>query len=546
MSEPASTDPAQSSEAVDAVVIGAGPNGLVAANMLVDAGWSVLVLETQDEVGGAVRSGRDVHPDYVHDTFSSFYPLAAGSPTIRAMGLERHGLRWSHAPAVVGTPFANGSWGMLHRTREETAAGLEEHGRGDGDAWLELCEQWDRIGDSVVGALMTPFPPVRHGLGALAKLPRVGGLDFVRDLLTPARTFVDQHFTGEAAKILIAGNAGHADIPLDAAGSALFGWLLCMLGQDVGYPVPEGGAGMLTQAMARRFEAEGGRIRTGCRVSGIDVRDGVARAVRTEQGDVVGVRRAVVADVSATALYGGLVGWDDLPRRLRSRMERFEWDPGTVKVDWALDGAIPWSSAPPSAPGTVHVAESAEDIMASRTQITANAVPAEPFLLLGQMAAADPGRAPDGCESVWAYTHVPHHVRTDAGDGSVTGAWDASDVERMADRVQARVERYAPGFADRVVARRVMGPHEMEHHDENLVGGALNGGTAQLHQELVFRPVPGLGRAETPVRRLYLGSASAHPGGGVHGACGANAARAALAHERIAGVVALARGITGA
>jgi phytoene dehydrogenase-like protein len=184
-------------------------------------------------------------------------------------------------------------------------------------------------------------------------------------------------------------------------------------------------------------------------------------------------------------------------------------------------------------PGTVHLAESVDEIAQSQLEIRNDAVPARPFLLIGQMAAADPGRAPAGAEALWAYTHVPHHTRSDAGDGSITGRWDRDDAERMADRMQARLEQFAPGFGDRVLARRVLGPREMQERDENLVNGALNGGTANLHQQLVFRPVPGLGRAETPVRGLYLASASAHPGGGVHGACGSNAARAAIAHHRV-------------
>ena len=524
-------------ETVDAVVVGSGPNGLVAANLLVDAGWSVLLLEAQPAIGGAVRSDRDVHPDYVHDTFSSFYPLSAVSPVVRSLHLEEHGLQWSHAPAVVGTPFEDGSWGLLHRDREATADGLDALAPGDGDAWLRTCDVWDRIGDSLVGALLSPMPPLRHGAGALARLPRVGGLGFVRSMLTPARTFADDLFTGQAAKMLVVGNAGHADIPMDAPGSGLFGWLLCMLGQTVGFPVPVGGAGALSAALEARFRARGGEVRTSTRVTAITVSGGRAGAVRTEHGEEVRVGRAVLADVSAPALYGDLVDPGELPGTLRRRMTRFTWDPGTVKVDWALDGPVPWTSAPAAAPGTVHVAETVEEVVLAGAQVSAGAVPADPFLLVGQMAAADPTRAPQGHESLWAYTHVPQRTSGDAGEGSPTGpvrgTWDHDDCERFADRMQARLERYAPSFADRVVARRVLGPRELEQRNENLVGGALNGGTASLHQQLVLRPVPGTGRAETPVKGLYLASASAHPGGGVHGACGANAARAALGPARL-------------
>jgi phytoene dehydrogenase-like protein len=518
---------------VDAVVIGAGPNGLVAANLLADAGWQVVVLESRSDVGGAVHSDRSVHPDYVHDTFSSFYPLAVGSPTIRALELEKHGLRWVHAPAVVGTPLGDGSWAMLHRDKQDTAAALDALAPGDGDAWLELCRSWERIGEQLLGALLSPFPPVRAGLGALVRLPGVGGLSYVRTLLAPVRVIAEQHFRGVAPRVLLAGNAAHSDIAVDAPLSGFMGLLLAMLGQQLGFPVPEGGAGMLADALAERFRDAGGEIRLGTRVEQVIVEDGRAVGVRTEHGDRVDVRHAVVADVSAPALYGGLVSWDHLPGRLRTKMSRFAWDPGTVKVDWALDRPVPWRNAPERAPGTVHLGESVAEIALAGTQIADGAVPARPFVLMGQMAAADPARAPHGAESLWAYTHVPQRVTGDAGDGGITGAWDHDDLEKMADRVQRRIEEYAPGFTERIVARRILGPHQLQERDENLVGGALNGGTAGLQQELVFRPVPGLGRAETPVKGLYLGSASAHPGGGVHGACGSNAARAALAHARV-------------
>ena len=512
----------------DAVVIGAGPNGLVAANLLADAGWDVVVLETQADVGGAVHSDSSVREGYIHDTFSSFYPLAAASATIRGLNLEQHGLEWLDAPSVVGTPFSNGDWAVLHRTPQETAAGLDALAPGDGDAWLEMCKGWQKIGDHVVGALLSPFPPVKNTLGALAKLPAVGGLSFVQMMLSPARTIADQQFRGAAPKMLLAGNAAHADITMDAPGSGVMGWLLIMLGQHLGYPVPKGGAGMLTRSMASRFEAGGGEIRRSTRATQVMVKNGRAVGVRTSDGDVLEARRAVVADVTAPSLYGELVGWDDLPTRLRARMAKFAWDPGTVKVDWALDAPIPWTNRPAKAPGTVHLSESIDEISVAGQQVAAGAVPARPFLLIGQMAAADPSRAPEGAESAWAYSHVPQRTATDAGDGGIQGTWDDADLERMADRMQQRIEDYAPGFGDTVVARRVLGPREMQERDENLVNGALNGGTSGLQQQLVFRPVPGLGRAETPIKNLYLGSAAAHPGGGVHGACGSNAARAAL------------------
>ncbi len=241
----------------------------------------------------------------------------------------------------------------------------------------------------------------------------------------------------------------------------------------------------------------------------------------------------MVASVVAPMLYGELLHASDVPDRVRRGMRSFQLDPSTIKVDWALDGPVPWQSAPAKAPGTLHIADSVADISESLGQVAAGLVPARPFMLAGQMTTTDPTRSPAGTESMWAYTHVPQQSQGDAGDEGIRGVWDHDDLERFADRMQARFERLAPGFGSKVIERRILGPRELESRNASLVGGAINGGTAQLHQELVFRPVPGLGRAETGVPGLYLGSASAHPGGGVHGAAGMNAARAALAHSRV-------------
>ncbi|MPZ94901.1 MAG: NAD(P)-binding protein [Propionibacteriales bacterium] len=517
----------------DAVVVGAGPNGLVAANRLLDAGWSVVVLEAQEELGGAVRSDSAVHPDFVHDTFSAFYPLAATSPAIQAFRLEDHGLRWRHAPAVLGHPRPDRSWAILHRDRYVTASLMDEQCAGDGQAWLDTCAEWDRIGDHLVGALLSPFPPVRAGLGALSKLRSVGGLGFIQSLLSPAVELGRSRFGGEIPRLLLAGNAGHSDIPLDSAGSGLMGLLLCMLGQTVGYPVPEGGAGQLTQALARRIRSLGGEIRCSTRVDRVVVGRGRATGVVTAAGEPIEAGRAVIADVVAPHLYGGLVRAEDLPARTMKAMRHFQLDPSTVKVDWALNGPVPWASPPSHAAGTVHVADSVNQMTEALSQVAAHAVPAEPFLLCGQMTTSDPTRSPAGTEALWAYTHVPQSVERDAGDATIRGDWDRDDCERFADRMQARLEKLAPGFTNRVLARRVLGPREMEAMDANLLGGAINGGTSQIHQELIFRPIPGTARAETPIRDLYLGSASAHPGGGVHGAPGMNAAKAAIIHARL-------------
>ena len=523
----------------DAVVVGAGPNGLVAANLLADAGWSVLVLEGAPEVGGASAHDSEVAPGFVHDTFSAYHPFAAAAPHLRALGLERHGLAWCHAPAPLAHPWPDGRWAAVLPDRHDTAALMEAAHPGDGEAWLALCRRWDAVGPAVLDAFFSPFPPVAAGPGLLRGLLRSGLSETVRELLTPATTIGHDRFAGQDARVLLAGSAGHADIPLDGPGSGAFGLIMTMLAQTVGFPAPRGGAGALTLALADRLRAAGGEVATGEPATAVEVEHGRAVAVRTPARRV-GCRRAVVAAVSVPVLYGlgdspGLLALDDQPARVRRGMRSFEMDPATVKVDWALDGPVPWAAEPPAAPGCVHVGDSVAQVQEATAQVAAGAVPAAPFLLAGLMTTADPTRSPAGTESAWAYTHVPQRTRADAGDGSVRGAWDADDLERMGDRIQARLERLAPGFGSRVRARRVLGPRELQARNPSLLGGAVNGGSSQLHQAAFLRPVPGSGRAETGVRGLYLGSSSAHPGGGVHGTPGVNAARAALWHARLPG-----------
>ncbi|MEW1614156.1 MULTISPECIES: NAD(P)/FAD-dependent oxidoreductase [unclassified Streptomyces] len=512
----------------DAVVIGAGPNGLVAANLLAGEGWSVEVLEAQPEPGGAVRSDRGVHPDYVSDLFSAFYPLAAASPVLGGLELQEEGLKWSRAPRVLAHPLPDGRCAVLERGARETAAGLDTFAAGDGAAWLDLYGTWARLGPDILRALFTPFPPVRAAVQLAAKLTAAGGLRLARTMILPVRRLGEEEFRGEGARLLLAGNALHADLGPEAAGSGGFGWLMSMLGQTYGFPVPVGGAGALTTALVRRLERHGGVVRCGERVDEIVVRAGRAVGVRTASGESVPASRAVLADVSAPALYGGLVDARFLPDQLLNDVRRFQWDFATFKVDWALNGPVPWTAGEASTAGTVHLADGVDGLTRFAAQIATGQVPDRPFLLFGQMTTADATRSPAGTESAWAYTHVPHRIKGDAGEDGLTGRWDRREQEAMADRMEHEIERWAPGFRSRVISRRVLAPPTIESMNANLLDGAINGGTAAAHQQLVFRPTPGTGRPETPVKNLYLASASAHPGGGVHGAPGANAARAAL------------------
>jgi phytoene dehydrogenase-like protein len=523
---------------VDAVVIGAGPNGLVAANVLADAGWRVLVLEAQPEPGGAVRSAELTHPGYVHDLCSAFYPLGVASPVMRALDLESHGLRWRHAPFVLAHPTGDGRCAVLSRDLDETAASLATFAPGDGDAWRAMTREFQAISEPLLDAMMSPIPPVRGTVRLAAKLGPRGLFEFARQAVLSVRRLSQEHFDGEGAALLLTGNAMHSDVGPDSPPSGLLGWLMCGLGQQHGWPVPEGGAGQLTGALVRRLTERGGTVRCNACVTRVEVRDRRAVAVQLADGESIAAPRGVLADVGAPALFRHLVGEEHLPARVVADLDRFQYDPATFKVDWALSGPIPWRTEAAAGAGTVHLGDGMDRLTQFSADLAQDRIPAHPFVLLGQMNQADPTRSPAGTETVWAYTHVPLRPRGDAG-GELTGTWDAAEVETFADRIETEIEAHAPGFRSLVTARHLLPPPALEALDANLAGGALGGGTTALWQQLVFRPTPGLGRAETPVRGLYLASASAHPGGGVHGACGANAARAALTAHRLSSLTRL-------
>jgi phytoene dehydrogenase-like protein len=514
----------------DAVVIGAGPNGLVAANHLADAGWSVHVLEGESSPGGAVRSAELTEPGFVHDVFSAFYPLAAASPALTSLDLERWGLRWRHAPLVLAHPSADdGRCVSLSRELDVTAASLEAFAVGDGASWRRLYSLFERVRPHLLRGMTTPLPPVRAGLGLAAELrgdlPR-----FARMGLLGVRRFSEEEFRGAGGGRLLAGNALHADLSPEMPPGAFFGWFLCGLGQDVGFPFPQGGAGRLTDALVARLRDRGGELTCDAPVTRVLVRRGRAVGVETADGTVVTASRAVLADTLAEALYGRLLAPEHVPARLRDDLERLQLDSSTVKVDWALDGPIPWRDDEARRAAVVHVADSIDELTRSTGELAQGLIPAQPFLVLGQYAlggAGDPTRCPEGTEVAWAYTHVPQRIRGDAA-GELSGSWDEEETARFVERMEDRVEALAPGFRALVRQRHVLRPGDLEARNPNLAGGAINGGTAQLHQQLVFRPLPSLGRPETPVARLYLASAAAHPGGGVHGGPGMNAARAAL------------------
>ncbi len=511
----------------DAVVIGAGHNGLVAANLLVDAGWSVEVHEASGHIGGSVRSAEVTAPGYLSDLFSAFYPLAAASPVLRGLELDRHGLSWTHAPSVLAHVFPDDRAALLARDVDETAASMERFARGDGAAWRELAAEFESIRQPLVQALFSPLPAFRGATGLLRQLGAGGSLRLARMAVQPVRRLGEERFTGAGAPRLLAGSALHADLTPESAGSAVFGWLLSMLGQSYGFPVPVGGAGQLTAALHRRLVDAGGTVFCNSPIEKVLLRSGVAVGVHTAGGRRVLARRAVLADVPAPRLFTDLVGNSALPARFVRDLANFEWDPPVLKLDWALSGPIPWTATEAAGAGTVHLGVDLDGLTDYAADLATGRMPRQPFLLLGQMTTADPTRSPRGTESAWAYTHLPR------------GTLTAEQIRMHIDLVEQTVQRQAPGFTDLIVARYVQSPVDVDSAvpvDTTAAAafagmpfsGTVYGGTAQLHQQLIFRPVPGLGGAATPIDRLFLAGSSAHPGGGVHGGPGANAARAAL------------------
>lgn len=517
---------------VDAVVVGAGHNGLVAANDLADAGWDVIVVEASPHAGGAVQTAEVTAPGFRTDLFSAFYPMTAASPVIRRLDLGAHGLRWRHAPVVLGHAGADGPATLLHRDPRRTADALDRAHPGDGEAWLQLADAWDRWGVHMLEALLSPFPPVRAGV-RLAGAARSELLDLARLAILPVRRLGEERFHGPDPTLLLAGNALHADVTPEAAPSALLGWMLCGLAQTVGFPVPEGGADGIVTALLSRLSDRGGTVRLGEPVERVELRDGRAQVVHTAGGPIE-ARRAVIAACDAQVLYDRLLRDEDVPVDYRAGLRRFQRSGATVKVNWALDRPVPWIDPSLAQAGTVHVARSLDELTLTSAQLAMGQLPADPFLLVGQMTVSDPSRSPAGTESLWAYTHVPQDIRSDArGEIDVSGRLRGAALDRFVERMEDRLERRAPGFRSAVLARHVQGPDDLEGANPSLVGGDIAGGTSQLHQQLVFRPVPGFARPETPIPGLFLGSASAHPGGSVHGACGANAARAARRHDQV-------------
>ncbi|HVS39996.1 MAG TPA: NAD(P)/FAD-dependent oxidoreductase [Gemmataceae bacterium] len=496
---------------MDAVVIGAGPNGLTAAATLARRGWKVLLLEAQNRPGGACWSAELTLPGYLHDVGAAFFPFAEDSPAFRELDLAAVGLRWVNALHESCHPAPDGSSVAISVDPEKSAISFG----ADGPAWRRLALWRRAMGDRLAAALLGPLP----GFGAALRLGPYHLAWLMREGLSSTASFSLRHFRTEAARRVVPALALHVDLgPDDWAGAGL-GLVLALLASDPGFRIPVGGARSITRALIRRLEEAGGAVRLNARAERIVVRAGRAVAVRTQNGEEIPVRRAVLADVGPPALVHRLLAGCPDAAGLRRRLRRFCYGWGTFKMDWALSGPVPWASPEARESAVVHAGDSLADLRLFTRQVRAGRLPDNAYLVIGQQSLADASRAPAGCHTLWAYSRVPSVVE---------GGW-AAQREAFADRIERRLERLAPGFRGLIQARAIFSPTDLQAMDENLVGGDIGGGSAHIHQQLFLRPAFPYFRYRMSVQGLYLASASAHPGAGVHGACGYNAALAALA-----------------
>jgi phytoene dehydrogenase-like protein len=464
----------------DAVVIGSGPNGLAAAITLAQAGKSVLVIEAAEKIGGGTCSAELTLPGFIHDVCSAVHPMAAGSPIFKAWPLAQHGLTWTDPPIPLAHPLDDGSAVILDRSIETTAGRLGADSRAYRRLFEPLTADFEKIVEDLLG------PP---------RLPRhpINVLRFSWWAARSARGLVDALFHGEAARALIAGLAAHSFLPMEMQPSVAIGLVLAMAGHAVGWPIPRRGSQAIADALASYLRSLGGEIVTGWRVESLD---------ELPRAD------AVLCDVSPRMLLHLAGG--KLPSGYRRALERFRYGPAAFKVDWALAGPIPWHAAECRSAGTVHIGGTFAEIARAERASWRGENCERPFVLLAQPSLIDPSRAPAAQHTAWAYAHVPHGATAE-----------------MTNQIEAQVERFAPGFRDLILARHTMSPADLERRNPNLVGGSITGGVPDFLQTIA-RPALRWNPYATPIRGVYLCSASTPPGAGVHGLCGYHAARAAL------------------
>lgn len=464
-----------------AVIVGTGPNGLAAALTLQMAGVGVAAFEAADTPGGGLRSAEFTIPGFIHDICSAVHPLGCGSPFFQGLPLARYGLNWIHPEAPLAHPLDGGRVVLLERSIELTARGLGRDARVYRRFMQPLVRRWDELGPMILG------PPLRLPSAPLL-LARFG-----MPALLPARLLASALFREEPSRALFAGLAAHSMLSLDSLLSGSFAVLLAVLAHAVGWPVAQGGSQKIADALVRRVGGLGGRIVTGARVDTLD---------DLPEAD------AILLDV--TPMQFARMAGDRISKRARKRLEGYRHGPGAFKLDYALEAPVPWTAHACVRAATLHLGGTMEEIAAAERSVADGGIPERPFVLLAQPSLFDPTRASAGKHTLWAYCHVPNGSTVD-----------------MTQRIEAQIERFAPGFRDRILARRATTPADLESYNPNYVGGDIGGGALNLRQ-FIARPALRLSPYRTPVPGVYLCSASTPPGGGVHGMCGYHAALAAL------------------
>jgi len=467
------------SDQFDAVVVGSGPNGLAAAITLARVGLSVRVLEANSTIGGGARSAELTLPGFVHDVCSAVHPLAAGSPFFKTLSLDR--LEWIQPEIPLAHPLDDGSTACLHRALDSTACELQE----DGNSYRQLMRPFVRNWDKLAAEFLQPMLHVPRHPFALAR--------FGMPAIFPATWIAKIFFKRPRARALFAGIAAHSFLPLNAPLSTAFGLVLGAAGHVVGWPIPRGGSQSISNALTNSLRELGGRIEVNRKI------DNLGQLPKS---------RAILFDTSVWN-FARIAG-DLLPARYRHQLQKFKHAPGIFKIDYALAAPIPWKSEACRRAGTIHVGGTIDEIVASEDEAARGKIPERPFVLVAQQSLFDPTRAPRGQHTLWAYAHVPFDCKVD-----------------VSEKIETQIERFAPGFRDCIVARHKMDASVIGISNSNLVGGDISGGATNLWQ-LLARPILSPTPYRTPIRGIYLCSASTPPGGGVHGMCGYYAARAAL------------------
>lgn len=472
----------------DAIVVGSGPNGLAAAIRLVQAKWSVLVVEAAPTPGGGVRSAEVTLPGFVHDICSAVYPMAACSPFLSTLPLQEHGLEWIFSPAAMAHPFDDAPAALLFQSLEQTAAGL---GAEDGAAYRMLLKSLLRHWRELFAELLRPMRPPRHPF-----LMASFGLNALR----PASSFARATFKTERARGFFAGIAAHSMLPLEALSTTAAPMMLGLAGHAGGWPIVRGGAQSLANALIAYLKSLGGQVVTNCRIESLDQ---------------LPPARAVLLDVTPRQflkLTGSVPNSSSRWPRYRRLLNRYRYGNGAYKIDWALSRPVPWRDPECSKAATVHLGATLKEIEESERLPREGKVSRRPFILFAQPSLFDSSRAPAGKHTAWGYCHVPNGY---AGDATAL--------------IEQQVERFAPGFRESILARSVMKPADLEEHNPNLIGGDIGGGAMDLSQ-FFLRPTATLYR--TALADVYLCSSSTPPGPGVHGMCGYWAAERALRESR--------------